>query len=437
MKAVFTDASGLRAGGHIPVTVAGVPKGTVEDVRYERGRAVATLRMDGDVRGRVYRDARAEIAPRSALNDLTVDIEPGTPTRGPLASGARIPDTRTSGTVGTDRLIGVLDADTRTQVAVLFSQLRGALRGRTDEVAASVRRLPPLVDSSTRVASALAQRRVLLTKLVGETDTLLRTLGDRGRALSSAIAAGDRTLSVTSARQAELAAAVQALPGALSSLDRALAGVDELAPSLNPALDRLRPFAQTLPATLASVREFTPAGKALIAQLGELARTGREPTADLRRALVALQSAAPGLTPPVRKLLPTLQAIDKNKTGIGLLGDRFSGIFSTNDENGVILRGLGFFEPFDPEHFGLPGAKGARLASLKADVVRALTQVCLHDNEIACLARYLVPGLPGSVRSAAHPEGDARLSREHALKLLANPVAARRAGLTPRPRGRS
>ena len=200
VKAVFTDASGLRAGGHIPVTVAGVPKGTVEDVRYERGRAVATLRMDGDVRGRVYRDARAEIAPRSALNDLTVDIVPGTPTRGELASGARIPDTRTSGTVGTDRLIGVLDADTRTQVAVLFSQLRGALRGRTDEVAASVRRLPPLVDSSTRVASALAQRRVLLTKLVGETDTLLRTLGDRGRALSSAIAAGDRTLSVTSAR---------------------------------------------------------------------------------------------------------------------------------------------------------------------------------------------------------------------------------------------
>ena len=91
-------------------------------------------------------------------------------------------------------------------------------------------------------------------------------------------------------------------------------------------------------------------------------------------------------------------AVDRNKDGIGVLGDRFSGVFSTNDVNGPILRGLGFFEPFDPENVGFPAsASGATLERARADAIEALTRVCLRSNQVACLARYLVPGLPGFV----------------------------------------
>ena len=72
----------------------------------------------------------------------------------------------------------------------------------------------------------------------------------------------------------------------------------------------------------------------------------------------------------------------------------------------MILRGLGFFEKPDPANLGVPGASGAQLRSLQRKSVRALLKVC-KDNAVACLARYLIPGLPGAARTAADPLGTA------------------------------
>ncbi|MCW3013572.1 MAG: hypothetical protein JWO02_664, partial [Solirubrobacterales bacterium] len=123
--------------------------------------------------------------------------------------------------------------------------------------------------------------------------------------------------------------------------------------------------------------------------------------ARLRSTLRRLGPTAEQLKTPVAQLQPIVKAIDDRKDGIGLLGERFSGVLSTNDANGAILRGLGFFEAFNPANFGAAGATGARLARVKTDVVRALVATCRQDNPVACLVRYLVPGLPGAVRSIA------------------------------------
>jgi hypothetical protein len=97
-------------------------------------------------------------------------------------------------------------------------------------------------------------------------------------------------------------------------------------------------------------------------------------------------------------LLPILRDVDRDRSGIGELGDNFSGVFSTNDANGPILRGLGFFERFNPADFGFPAnARGAQLARARTESVLALMRVCLHINPVACLVRYLIPGLPGAV----------------------------------------
>jgi hypothetical protein len=101
---------------------------------------------------------------------------------------------------------------------------------------------------------------------------------------------------------------------------------------------------------------------------------------------------------PVARAKPIVDAVNERKEGVGLLGERFSGVLSTNDANGPILRGLGTFEPFNPADVGFPGATGAQRAALAAKAVTALTNECLTDNQLACLVRYLVPGLPGAVR---------------------------------------
>lgn len=403
LRAAFDDAAGLNSTNGNAVTIAGVRVGKVTSVHYEHGQAVARLQLDGDVRKRIRQDARARIAPRSALQDQVVDITPGS--RGPvLEDGQRIVAATDASPVQLDRVLATLDADTRAQLQILLGQLRIGLKDRVTPLRAALGRLDDAVVSTDRVAGALADRRHLLSRLVGELNTVFATLGQRGSALRSVIASGRRTLETTAGRDAEIASSIRTLPETLDALSAGLRDVRNLSRPLDPALTELRPAARALPGALAALREFVPSGQGLVDDLRPLVRDGRAPAASLRRALQALGPTATGLREPVAGLRPIVSEIDRNKKGIGLLGERFSGVFSTNDVNGPILRGLGFFEPLNPANLGVPGATGAELRSLKAKSVRALVKAC-RTNAAACLARYLIPGLPGSLRTADQPLG--------------------------------
>jgi phospholipid/cholesterol/gamma-HCH transport system substrate-binding protein len=396
LRARFGDAAGLRSENHSPVTVSGVPMGTVESVEVSGGQAVATLAIDDDAEGVVRADATIRIVPRSALQDLTVDIDPGS--GAPLADGTTVPAERTSTTVGADRVLDIFDADTRAQAAVLIDQLGAGLDGRSRALADDLDRLGRVVDSSTEVAAALADRRRLLVRFVDDLDSIFSRLGERQAQLAGAIAFARRTLEVTGERDGELARSTEDLPAALSRTREALDAVTDLAGPLEPALAELDPAARALPGALTALREFVPRGERLISGVSDLADRGASGVRHLREILTQLGPVARAARPAVPKAGEVVSAIDRNKEGIGVLGDRFSGVFSTNDANGPILRGLGFFEDFQPEDLGFArDARGAELRSAKLDTVIALTRVCLKENPVACLARYLVPSLPGAV----------------------------------------
>lgn len=407
VEVTLSDASGLATEDRSRVTIAGVPAGRVEEVSYEDGRAVARLRLDEDTAGRLHRGTRATVQPRSALNDLVLDLTPGDLSAPALVDGDRVPASRATGATQLDQVLETLDTDTRAQLQLLLAGLHEGLGDeRGGRVAAALRALDPVRASGGRVARTLAQRRVLLRRLVGGLDTLTSALARQADALQRAVGAGRRTVAVTGARDAELAAAVDRLPGTLADARAALGAIEELAGPLDPALERLRPVARALPGALAALREATPATRALLRELDVTATRTRTATRSLRRTLQRLRPAATQLDPPVRRLSPIVDAIDRNRDGIGLLGERFTGIFSTNDANGPVLRGLGFFETFDPVNFGFPaGLTGAARLRAGTQVVGALTKVCLRENAIACLVRYLVPGLPGAVRTIADPLG--------------------------------
>jgi ABC-type transporter Mla subunit MlaD len=302
------------------------------------------------------------------------------------------------GPVTLDRVVSELDADTRAQVEVMLGQLAIGLRARPGALRDAVARLRSTLAPAAQVTRALARRRMLLTRLSGELATTFSALGAHDAALAGAISGGRRTLDVTAARSADVAATVTALPGALDRLDGALAQIRALAVPLTPALAELEPAARPLPRALDALGAAVAPLRGLISDAGALVGDGSTGLRSARVALARLGPAATLLRGPLRKLTPILGAIDRNRDGIGLLGERFSGVLSTNDADGTVLRGLGFFEPFNPADVGEPGATGARLATLETQAVAALTRVCLQDNPVACLARYLVPGLPGAVR---------------------------------------
>jgi len=398
IEVAFADAGGLNDEDRHPVTIAGVRVGEVRDVRYADRRAVATLRVDPGTRRRLHRDARAIVLPRSALQDNTVELVPGE-AQAPLGDDQRINVDLRAAPVGLDQVVSTLDADTRAQLQILLGELDTSLAGTATPLRRALQALGPAMDTTTRVAAALGERRHLLARLVTELDQVFGTLAERRAALRTVLSDGARTVAVTGARERELAQTIRALPVALAAVDDALARTSALADPLVPALEELRPAARRLPRALRATRELAPSARGLLADLRPVARSGRAPARSLRRALSALRPASVGLKPSVERLTPVLRDIDANKTGIGLLGERFSGVFSTSDAGGPILRGLGFFEAFDPAGFGEPGASGVRLRTLKLDAVRALTKACA-TNAIACLVRSLVPGLPDVPRRA-------------------------------------
>jgi ABC-type transporter Mla subunit MlaD len=370
--------------------------GRVSSVTYEDGVAVAKLDLDGSARGKIHDDATARIIPRSALQDLMVDITAGTPGSASLPEGTRLAAAGDSTTVGADKVLDVLDADTRSQVQILLDQLAQGLHGRSSAFRGDLAELGRVVDSTTAVTSALADRRAQLSRFVGDLNQIGTSLAQRQSSLTDSIDVAQRTVAVTANRDTQLADTMRQLPPTLDNVGRALNAVHDLGVPLTPALERLQPLARKLPGTLASLRRFTPAGNQLISDVQDLASRGRAPLAHVKAALDQLQPAAVGLKPPVLKALPVIQAIDKNKEGIGQLGDRFSGVFSTNDANGPILRGLGFFEDLDPTDLGF-SASTRGTAQAKTAAAQALTDVCLKENALACLVRYLVPGLAGAV----------------------------------------
>lgn len=401
VEASFRDAGGIEPSDRATVTIAGVDAGRVEAIEHRGGVAVLRLRLDDDTRGRIHQGATAAVRPRSQLGDLVVELTPGRLDARALRDGDRLGTDRTSASVPFSRVVATLDGDTRTWLQLLIGELDrgvgGDAKGR--ELRRAMRSLEPLSGTASSVAAKLDDRRTALTRLVRDLDVLFTATGRRGDELRRTLTAARRVLSVTGDGADDVRATVRDLPATLARTREALRSVGRLGEHLDPALRALRPTARELPATLRTAREALPEVDDLLGEAAATANAGAAPAGDLAAAVRAAQGAVPAVRPTTGRLGSILRDIDRNKTGIGLLGERFTGIFSTADTNGTLLRGLGFFEPFDPANFGFGSSTTpAERAKAATAVVRATFEAC-RTNAFACLLPFRVPGLQDATKT--------------------------------------
>ncbi|HYF28494.1 MAG TPA: MlaD family protein [Baekduia sp.] len=411
LDVLLPDAKGLLPAKEPAVGVAGAPAGRVTRVRVEGGRARVTMRLDGDLEGKVFRDASAFVRPTSVLQTLIVNIDPGTPSAGPLEDGATIPAARTGTFVHIDELTETLDADTQAQVQVLVRELAGALEGREPQLRRIVGELGRLTDNARPLARALDDRRRLLVRLTDHLDAVFGTVGDRGAQLARAVELGRRTLGVTARRAPELEEATRRLAPALTETGRALAATRRLAAPLSPALERLVPVAGRVGPTARRLRATLPQLDRFVTQAARLTADGRRPARLLAKGLSRQTRLLENdQQPALRELLGLVDLLHKNRNGVLQFARNISGATSVN-------RQAGAFGQFDilnmeatPEGFGFSGAAAraatrrrggdpSRLARMLAEM---LERTC-RDNAAACLLRFGVPGMPPEPLLAARP----------------------------------
>jgi phospholipid/cholesterol/gamma-HCH transport system substrate-binding protein len=295
------NAQSVQPGQGQTVRVAGVQIGQISGVEVEDGNAVVEIEIDQEFEDVIREDASALLRPRTGLKDMLLDVDPG---QGDvLPSGGRIPVENTNPDVNPDEVLSTLDSDTRPYLRMLVSGAGRGLRGRGEDLAATLKRLEPLHRDLARVARAGARRRVALKRLINRYGLLMQELGRHPGELRRLVSASQSVFEALAGEESNISEAVALLPGTLRQTESTLARVDTLADVMGPSLTALRRPFRTLYTTNAAVRPFLRETTPIVRdQIRPFARAARPWVEDLEPAARDLAKASPDLTKTFQEL---------------------------------------------------------------------------------------------------------------------------------------
>ena len=87
LKADFQTAQAVTPGQGQAVTIAGAKIGEIASVDLHDGIATVTMKITPKY-ARIYRNATLLLRPKTQLQDITIEVNPGTPSAGQAARAA-------------------------------------------------------------------------------------------------------------------------------------------------------------------------------------------------------------------------------------------------------------------------------------------------------------------------------------------------------------
>jgi phospholipid/cholesterol/gamma-HCH transport system substrate-binding protein len=296
LKAEFQSAQAVVAGQGQTITVAGVEVGQVENVQLENGRAVVTFGIDRQFLP-IYRNATILLRPRTGLDDMFFQLDPGTKSAGEIPNAGTVPLSNTAPDVNLDEILAGLDSDTQAYLRLLLIGGGQGLKGQGKNLGKVLSSLGPLNKDLSRLNSKVAERRHQLADLVHNFSVLTKDLGKHKGDITSFVKASNDALSAIGAQDPNVQRAVAELPGTLSVATNTFTKVNGLAHQLGPAFNALRPFARHLDAMNTSVRQLADSATPVIQhQIRPFVRAARPDLPALNVAAQRYSRASPKLT---------------------------------------------------------------------------------------------------------------------------------------------
>lgn len=297
--ASFENASQLQTNA--AVRIAGVDVGRVVKVEPDGLRTDATIEIDSSY-APIPADTRAILRQKTLLGETFVVLTPGSRDAPKLAEDGRLAVENVQPTQPLDRVLGMLDAETRERLQSLFADGATALSGRGDDVNAALGELGPLTTDLEVLLAILDRQRASVGGLVRDAGSVLRTVGERRAALASFVRAGEAVASVTAQRDSAVTETVRALAPFLERLRSASAAVEATAGAAGPTLAALRPVAPLVAPALRSLRDLAPQVRTVSRELDAAIPVAEE-------ALPATARLVGGLVPFVRVVFPATREI--------------------------------------------------------------------------------------------------------------------------------
>ena len=295
LKAEFETAQAITPGQGQTVVVAGVKIGDLSKVELEDGVAVVTMDIERKYLP-IYKNATALVRPRTGLQDMFVELDPGTRDAGEFEDGERLPLANTQSQVNVDEILELLDGDTQAYLKALFIGGGQGLKGRSQDFGKVLGSLGPINEKLARLNRLVAERRTNLASLVHDLDTLTGDLGDNGDTIAQLIDSSNSALGAIAGEDLNVRETIDQLPETLVTARQSLEKVEGLAAALGPTFNELRPFARNLDRMNASVVELSDTAPVIRDEIRPFVRSAREPVNQLRFAARELAKTTPRLT---------------------------------------------------------------------------------------------------------------------------------------------
>jgi phospholipid/cholesterol/gamma-HCH transport system substrate-binding protein len=337
-QADFRDSPGIAPGNGQEVRIAGVTVGRISaaDVTDE-GNARLTLAIDPDYK--VYQDARLVLRPKTPLNDMYVEMSPGTEGAGELGGDDVIPVGQTADPVQLDEVLGHLDERTRNALSGLLGESDAALASAPQALPVGLAAATDNLETFKPVVESLQKRRQLIALLFSDLSDISAAAGqddERTRRLVTSLAT---TLTTLSGRDDEVRAALNALPGVTEELGAATKSVQALTGQLDPTLRNLKEASGELPGALKDVGTVASELEDTAVRARPTVQKLRPLVADLRPFVAALRPALGDLEPISQRLDLGTRVLTSRLVDVQAFFYNTASFVSLQDANGGILRG--------------------------------------------------------------------------------------------------
>jgi phospholipid/cholesterol/gamma-HCH transport system substrate-binding protein len=403
LEGEFSTAQAVTPGQGQAVTIAGAKIGEIASVELRRGVALVAMDVEPKYAKYIYRNATMLLRPKTQLQDITVEVNPGTSTAGKLRSGEVLPTSATAANVDFDEFLAGFDAETRSYLQELLAGLGIGLKGNGRVLAADLKRFDPTARYTEEIAQEVERRHANVARSIHNFRLLLEALGAKDHQLSQFVDSSNAVLGTFKEEEASFKKTLQLLPGALHKTGDGLAKLATATHVLTPALRELEPFARALGPANEATRSLALKTKPIIQnEIRPFAREVLPVVNELGPTTHKFGEALPKLAAAFGVLNEFFNEIaynpGPNKAGFLFFLDwgnhDLNSVLSTADANGALGRTVVYFNCEIVKIF-----QGAELINPN---VRLLLELLKPPTRAECEANHILKPTTGAVAASAH-----------------------------------
>jgi phospholipid/cholesterol/gamma-HCH transport system substrate-binding protein len=298
LYAEFSSAKAVTPGQGQTVRVSGVQIGDIGQVRLSNGVAVVELDLQQKYKNLIHQDATALLRPKTGLDDMFIELNPGTASSPVAKEGYTLPVGQTNPPIDPDEILSALDGDTREYLQLLVNGAGQGLKGNGgSELAQVLRRFLPTHQDLARLNSVVAQRGDALRRLINSLHVLNGALAQRQGQIVSLIESSNKVFQAFANANQGVSRSVADLPGTLQQATSTLVKVQTFANLLAPTATNLLPAVQKIPAAnQATIDLALPITPVLKNQIRPFVRDARPLIRDLKPVSKNLAASTPNLS---------------------------------------------------------------------------------------------------------------------------------------------